>query len=169
MDQFANNLVGTFSLLVSDAVADSVASVVGHEGALGAAVAYVFAEPGVGIERLRLSLGLSQPAAVRLVGQMVEAGLATRATDATDRRRAQVYLTRRGRDVADTLLATRRNAIDSVLRGLSPAEQDSLAALIAKALAQAKTDRAHGEYRCRLCDVRICPQPRCPVEASCQE
>jgi MarR family transcriptional regulator, negative regulator of the multidrug operon emrRAB len=166
VDRFANNLVGTFSLAVSDAVAESVADVVGHAGALGAAVSYVFQKPGCGIEQLREPLGLSQPAAVRVVNQMVEAGLATRSTDSSDRRRAQVHVTRRGRAVAEALLAARRNAIDSVLRGLSPAEQDSLAALISKALAAATTDRPHGEQLCRLCDVRACPDPQCPVEAS---
>jgi MarR family transcriptional regulator, negative regulator of the multidrug operon emrRAB len=166
VDQFVNNLVGTFSLAVSDAVADSVADVVGHAGALGAAVAYVFQKPGCGIEHLREPLGLSQPAAVRLVSQMAEAGLATRSTDSSDRRRAQVHLTRRGRAVAEALLAARRNAIDSVLRSLSPAEQESLAALISKALAATAVDRAHGEQLCRLCDVRVCPDPRCPIEVS---
>ncbi|HEY5988800.1 MAG TPA: MarR family winged helix-turn-helix transcriptional regulator [Streptosporangiaceae bacterium] len=166
MDRFVNNLVGTFGLAVSDVVTESVAEVVGHAGALGAAVSYLFQKPGCGIEQLREPLGLSQPAAVRLVQQMVEAGLATRSSDSSDRRRVQIHLTRHGRAVAESLLAARRNAVDSLLSGLSPAEQDSLAALISKALAAAVVDRAHGEQMCRLCDVPACPDPRCPIEAS---
>jgi hypothetical protein len=68
--------------------------------------------------------------------------------------------------VAEALLAARRNAIDSLLSGLSPPEQDNLAALVSKALASAVVDRAHGEVMCRLCDVQACPDPRCPIEAS---
>jgi MarR family transcriptional regulator, negative regulator of the multidrug operon emrRAB len=164
VDRFVNNLVGTFSLAVSDAVTGSVADVVGHAGALGAAVSYLAQKPGCGVEQLREPLGLSQPAAARLVQQMVEAGLATRTSDSGDRRRAQVRLTRHGRDHAKALLDARRNAIDSMIRGLSPAEQDTLAALLSKALAAATVDWAHGQRMCRLCDVQVCPDDLCPID-----
>lgn len=164
MDSFVNNLAGTFGLLISDAVTESVADVVGHAGALGAAVSYLSQKPGCGIDQLREPLGLSQPAVARLVQQMVDNGLATRSIDSADRRRAQVRLTSRGRALAKALLDARRNAIESVISGLSPVEQESLAALMSKALAAATVDEAHGLRICRLCDVESCPECRCPID-----
>src|SRR5271167_4925504 len=115
MDRYVNNLVGTFAVAVGDAVYAAVAEVAGHGGAMAAAVSYLHQEPDCGIEDLRAPLGLSQPAAVRLVNQLVEAGLARRSEDERDARRVCVRLTDRGRALARRILHARRDAVARAL------------------------------------------------------
>jgi DNA-binding MarR family transcriptional regulator len=163
VDEFVNNLVGAFGLAVADGLTRAVVGVVGHSGALAAAVSYLLQEPDSGIEDLREPLGLSQPAAVRLVNQMVEDGLATRSSDARDGRRVRIRLTSRGRSVAHGLLRAREQAINEVIGAFSPDEQRTLAALLSKSLAATTEQAADAERLCRLCDTRACPPDRCPI------
>ncbi|HLN16126.1 MAG TPA: MarR family transcriptional regulator [Acidimicrobiales bacterium] len=164
MDEAVNNLVGTFGLAVGDAVNAAVAEVAGHAGAMAAGVSYLYQEPDCGIEDLRAPLGLSQPAAVRLVNQLVEAGLARRADDERDARRVCVRLTERGRALARRILAARREAVDRMLGPLSERDQRLLTDLVSTMLAGVTADRADAERLCRLCDVPACGA--CPVEAA---
>jgi DNA-binding MarR family transcriptional regulator len=166
VDEFVNNLVGAFGLTVADALTGAVVDVVGHSGALAAAVSYLLQEPDSGIEDLREPLRLSQPAAVRLVNQMVEDGLATRSSDSRDGRRVRIRLTNRGRSLAHSLLRARERAIDEVVESLSPDEQRTLASLLAKSLAATTQQAADAERMCRLCDTRACPPERCPIGAA---
>jgi len=166
MNRFVNNLVGTFALAVSDALSRSVTDIAGHSGALGAAVSYLAQEPDCGIEDLREPLGLSQPAAVRLVNQLVEGGLATRSGDARDGRRVRIRLTSSGAELAQSILRSRREAVDVAVSTLSAEEQRKLGVLLSKMLGGMTADRAQAERLCRLCDLRACPTARCPVEAS---
>ena len=166
VDQYVNNLVGAFALAVSDALSGALTEAVGHSGALAAAVSYLLQEPDCGIEELRGPLGLSQPAAVRLVNQLVDGGLASRSGDTRDGRRVRIRLTHAGRRLAQSLLRSRREAIDAVISSLAADERRTLAVILSKMLGSMTDDRAHAERLCRLCDVRACPQETCPVEAS---
>jgi MarR family transcriptional regulator, negative regulator of the multidrug operon emrRAB len=166
VNRFVNNLVGAFSLVVSDALTKSTAGVVGHSGALAAALSYLQQEPGCSMDELREPLALSEPAVVRLVNSLVEAGLVIRSTDPRDGRRVRVRLSGRGRRIAANVLEARRRAIEGLLSTLSSKEQGDLGALISKALAAATENHAQGERTCRLCDVKACPESRCPIEAS---
>lgn len=165
-NSFVNNLVGTFSLTVCDAMTESMTQVAGHSGALAAAVSYLFQEPDCGIEDLRAPLGLSQPATVRLVNQMVDDDLASRTVHSSDGRRVRVNLTRKGKALATRILKARETGIGSLISLLTPEEQDALGALLGKALSMPARNRSEGERVCRLCDVESCPSERCPVEAS---
>jgi DNA-binding MarR family transcriptional regulator len=166
VDPYVNNLLGTFSLAVSDALTESVTGVAGHSGALSGAVSYLLQEPDCGIEDLRQPLRLSQPAAVRLVNQLVENGLATRTEDARDGRRVRIRLTRRGQTLARAILRARQEAIETMGSSLSSQEQSVLATLLTKMLAGTTPDRDDAERLCRLCDLDACPNARCPVEAA---
>jgi MarR family transcriptional regulator, negative regulator of the multidrug operon emrRAB len=166
VEEFVNNLVGAFSLAVTDAVTQAVTAVAGHEGAMSAAIIYLWQEPDCGIEELRVPLDLSQPAAVRLVNQLVETGLATRSEDAEDRRRVRVRLTAKGRARADELLRARHDAIAGFISRLQARDQRALADLLVKLFAVDPIRRDEAERVCRLCDVDACATRPCPVEAA---
>jgi DNA-binding MarR family transcriptional regulator len=169
VDAFVNNLLGTFCLAVSDALTDSVTEVAGHSGALGAAFSYLLQEPDCGIEDLRQPLRLSQPAAVRVVNQLVAAGLATRSENASDGRRVHIKLTRRGQTIARAILEARRRTIETMASSLTSEEQRTLASLLSKMLVATTEDRREAERICRLCDLDACPSDRCPVEAGARQ
>jgi DNA-binding MarR family transcriptional regulator len=75
------------------------------------------------ISRLGEALGVGQPAASYLVDRLVQAGLATRAEDPTDRRRTLVRLTAQGEEVA--CVFSYANHLQTVLAQLK--EEDLLA------------------------------------------
>lgn len=164
MDPFVNNLVATFSTELAGSVTDAVGGVAGHSGAFAAALTYLLGEPGIGLEELRAPLLLSQPASVRLLRQLTDAGLVTRTADREDGRRVQIHLTAKGRQQARAVLAARSEVIATFLSVLTDAEQQQLAEIAAKVLAEATRNRADAERLCRLCDLRACPESVCPVE-----
>lgn len=91
------------------------------------ALGYVGRHPGTSLSAVAEHLGLSTPAASRLVDALVEKGLIARAAATGDRR----YLTLRLSSTGDALHArTRRQALDGLrvlLEGLGPAERATLA------------------------------------------
>jgi DNA-binding MarR family transcriptional regulator len=162
MDRVAN-LLGATALLLGDGVLDRASRSAGRAGATGAALTVLAQEPGLSIEQLRLPLGLSQSATVRLVDSLVADGLARR-SPGPDRRTISVHLTRAGRSRARSVLVGRADLLDEALADLSPAERDALTGLLEKVLAGLTTGRTHADRICRLCDYSTCPQQDCPVE-----
>jgi hypothetical protein len=57
------NLLGALAVGLSDAITSAVETTTGHAGAMGAALATLAQEPGLGIEQLRVPLGRTQSAA----------------------------------------------------------------------------------------------------------
>jgi len=51
------NLLGALAVGLSDAISSAVETTTGHAGAMGAALATLAQEPGLGIEQLRVPLG----------------------------------------------------------------------------------------------------------------
>jgi DNA-binding MarR family transcriptional regulator len=165
--QYVNNLVATFAADLGGAVAAEVERAAGQGGALGAAITYLWQEPGVGIEGLRTGLDLSQPATVRLVNQLVATGLASRTPDGQDGRRVSIRLTAAGKARALMILRRRDDVVEEFLTGLSQAQRQQLAGLIARSYAGRRgLTRGDAEHVCRLCDIKACPSYRCPVEAA---
>ena len=163
MDGFVKNLVATFATDLGAKVARAVEAAARQSGGLGAAITYMHQEPGIGVEQLRTALGLSQPATVRLVNQLVDAGLAARTPHGHDGRRVSLDLTVTGRSRADDILAARAAAVDGFLAGLSTDQQRQLVDLIATGYRSRPPEPAEAEHICRLCDVDACPAGRCPV------
>ena len=84
-------------------------------------------ETGVTVTALGNRLSIGQPSASLLVEQLVKLGLANRAPDASDRRRAIVTPSPAGEELADELRVGRRSAFAEWLNRLSDGDAASLA------------------------------------------
>jgi DNA-binding MarR family transcriptional regulator len=157
------NLLGALAVGLSDAITSAVQTTTGHAGAMGAALATLAQEPGLGIEQLRVPLGRTQSATVRVVDQLVADGYAER-RPGHDQRRVAVFLTAKGTDAAARVLASREQALRDAVSPLTPGERKALTGALEKVLARMTSDRAHADLICRLCDMAACPQRACPVE-----
>jgi len=161
------NLLGALAVALSDAIGSAAETATGHAGAMGAALATLAQEPGLGIEQLRVPLGRTQSATVRVVDQLVAEGYAERRAG-RDNRSVAVVLTETGNQAAARVLDSRQDALTRALSVLGPGERKTLTATLEKVLAEITTDRAHADQICRLCDLVACPEKVCPVELAAQ-
>ena len=155
--------MGALAVALSDSVTSAVETASGHAGAMGAALATLAQEPGLSIEQLRVPLGRTQSATVRVADQLVAEGYAER-RPGRDQRSIAVFLTAKGNEVAAQVLAGRQDALTAALSELTLGERKTLTAALEKVLAAITTDRAHADHICRLCDLAACPEKVCPVE-----
>ena len=162
------NLLGALAVGLADAISSAVETTTGHAGAMGAALATLAQEPGLSIEQLRVPLGRTQSATVRVVDQLVAEGYAER-RPGRDQRSVAVVLTAKGAETAARVLASRERALRDALDGLTPGERKSLTGALEKVLTRITSDRAHADQICRLCDLAICPDQACPVELAARD
>jgi DNA-binding MarR family transcriptional regulator len=163
MSKRLENLLGALAVALSDAIGSAVETATGHAGAMGAALATLAQEPGLSIEQLRVPLGRTQSATVRVVDQLVAEGYAERRAG-RDNRSVAVVLTGKGNQAAARVLGSREDALADALSVLAPGERKALTAALEKVLAAITTGRAHADHICRLCDLAVCPEKVCPVE-----
>ena len=163
MSKRLENLVGALAVAVSGSIASAVETAAGHTGSMGAALATLAQEPGLSIEQLRVPLGRTQSATVRVVDQLVAEGYAER-RPGRDNRSVAVFLTGKGAQAAARVLGGREDALTAALSTLSLGERKTFTATMEKVLAAITTDRAHADHICRLCDLSACPERVCPVE-----
>ena len=163
MSRRLENLLGALAVGLSDAITSAVETTAGHAGAMGAALATLAQEPGLGIEQLRVPLGRTQSATVRVVDQLVAEGYAER-RPGQDQRCVAVFLTARGTRAASRVLASREQVLADAVSPLTPGERKALTGALDKVLARITSDRAHADLICRLCDLAACPQDVCPVD-----
>jgi DNA-binding MarR family transcriptional regulator len=163
VDERDLNLLGALVTAVGDAMRDATESAAGRGGSTAAALAVLAQEPDLGIEELRIPLGLSQPATVRIVDRLVDDGLARRGPG-RDGRSISVRLSAAGRREAQRVLDRRAEVLRSVTAALSPADQQLLSRVVEQMLSGLTDDRAQADHICRLCDLSSCPLERCPVE-----
>ena len=159
------NVIGAAFLLVADRMQAAVETTTGHRGAQTAAVTALHGwANGHPIDSLARGLGLSHSRTVRIVDALVATGLATRTTDATDRRQATVALTARGTAAAIEVLQAREAVLDDVLRSMPPTVRTALARASASILLHSIDSRDAARLACRLCDVDACGHHdgRCP-------
>jgi MarR family transcriptional regulator, negative regulator of the multidrug operon emrRAB len=113
-DDRLENLLGAFALAVADRLRSETEDAIGHTGAAAAALVTIAQYPDRTVEFLRQTLGLSHPAAVRVVDRLVEQRLVRRRTagrgpalalapTAAGRRRAREILDLRQEVVANAL------------------------------------------------------------------
>ena len=154
------NLLGAFVLAVADRLRDETEAVVGHTGAAGAALVTIAHFPDRTVEFLRRAIGLSQPAAVRVVDRLVEEGLVQRRA-AGGGPAVALTTTAAGTARARELLARREGVLRDALPELSASESAALASILEKALARLAD--APGTTICRLCDQSGGRSADCPV------
>jgi DNA-binding MarR family transcriptional regulator len=163
MDRLAN-LLGATALAATDRLREAVESELAHGGSAPAALVHLQAYPGESVERLRRVLGISQPAAVRVVDRLAADGLIERRPGA-DRRTLALHLTRAGERAASELLARRSGSLRSLLECLEPEERARLEPLLARLVAALADDRPGALRVCRLCDRGACTKaPGCPLD-----
>jgi len=169
------NLLGAWSLAVSDRITAAAAVAAGRGGQAPAALVALdqFAD-GRTIEELSAVLGLTHSATVRLVDALVADGHVARRRRAGDRRAVAIRLTAAGRATARRIGRARGEAVQEVLGGLSATQRRSLTAMAERLtgdLAALRLEqRAAGEvpaggWLCRMCDFEACGRPagRCPA------
>src|SRR5919201_192177 len=156
------NLLGALSLAINDRI----------RGALGddafgwsAAVALVHGlfRSGKTIDFLARVLGVSHPAAVRLVDRLEDEGLLER-RPAPDGRARALFLTQAGELATTRILERRTHALNELIAPLSAAERKQLEPLLEKLLSGVVENRWDARRVCRLCNPAICELPDCPVD-----
>jgi DNA-binding MarR family transcriptional regulator len=155
-----HNRLGAFVLAVADRLRDETEQAVGHTGAAAAALVTIAQYPGRTVEFLRQAIGLSHPAAVRVVDRLVEQRLVRRRVAGAGPAVA-LTVTAAGRRRAREIVARRRRVIADALPELSPADAATLSAILEQALARL-SDSPRSTI-CRLCDQGLCRRGDCPV------
>lgn len=154
------NLLGAFAVALADRLRLETEEAVGHTGAAAAALLTIAHFPDRTVEFLRQAVGLSHPAAVRVVDRLVEQRLVVRRLAGRGPAVA-LRTTAAGKRQARAILDIRRTVLADALPELSAAESATLAAILEKAL----TRLADGPPTtiCRLCDQGPCRTAECPV------
>jgi DNA-binding MarR family transcriptional regulator len=157
------NLLGAAALAITDAVAGAISISQGHSEAAKAAVAVMLQWPPPSIGHLARVLRRSHSATVRLIEELESAGLVAK-NPGDDRRAIVVKLTAKGRYQAQRIIAARGGVLDGMVGRLENAERRELSRLLEKLLPMLTPDRGTCDHICRLCELAVCPQDRCPVE-----
>jgi MarR family transcriptional regulator, negative regulator of the multidrug operon emrRAB len=159
-DDRRDNMLGAFVLSVCDRLRRETEEAIGHTGASAAALIMIAEFPDRTIEFLRQAIGLSHPATVRVVDRLVEQRLVRRRPAGAGPAVA-LTATAAGKRQARRILEIRQQVIRESLPELSPAESDTLVAVLERALAHLSA--TPGTTHCRLCDMKRCPRSDCPV------
>src|SRR5438067_10399835 len=123
------NLLGALALGAVDRLHEAVAADDERSLSASAALIHLRLRPGQSIDFLARVLGVSHPAAVRLVDRLEDEGLVERRAGVDARSRALV-LTRPGQRAAAGALSERLDVLGGVLEPLSAAERRQLEPLL---------------------------------------
>lgn len=156
------NLLGAAALAVTDLALGRMSRVAATSTSASAALVVLLASPGLSVTELGRRVGLSQPAAARMVDSMQAAGLVERRPGAG--REVSVTPTAAGADAASRLLQARAEPLQGLLSVLDADEQRVLAELLARLLDRIYDEVPHADLLCRLCDRSGCTRnATCPV------
>lgn len=158
------NLLGAASLAFTDLAADGAVRVRRLSTSSAAALASLFANPGLSVSELGRRVGLSQPAAARMVDALESDGLVERVPSTVNRRWVTARPTPQGERLARQLLEGRNAPLVEAVAKLDEGEQRTLAGLLEKMLVQLHEEVGQGQRICRLCDRERCTRSApCPV------
>lgn len=160
------NLLGAAALGVVDLVLKGALAPAGVGSSGSAALVMLAHAPGLSVTELGRRVGLSQPAAARMVESLEGRRLVERRPGTG--RAVAVHPTRSGRRAASSLLSGREGLLTEVLAALSDAEQRDLEAGLTKVLAVLEGRIGDPDLVCRLCDRPACIAggATCPVSAA---
>ncbi len=165
------NVLGALALVITDRTTAAIAGASGLSASAAAAVSalHQFLDRPT-LDHLRRVLGLTPSGAVRLVDRLAEAGLVSRGPGPDGRSRA-VLLTGRGREAAERIAAARAALLNDLVAGLSPAERETLHALLGRLMSASVRAKEGGGWICRMCDLSGCGRPdgRCPAANAAAE
>jgi MarR family transcriptional repressor of emrRAB len=156
------NLLGAFLTGLHDQMSAQIereSEIAGDGPAALVAIAY---HEGQTVEHLRRTLTLSHSWTVRLVEKLANAGLVQKKA-AADKRAVALFLTEQGKRKVQGIVRTRRRCLEEVLAVLPVKDQRKLTTMLERMLAFMSDDEDRAAAICKLCEVEVCPQNRCPV------
>jgi DNA-binding MarR family transcriptional regulator len=160
------NRLGALSLTLGDGIRDATEEATAMAGGLPAALVSLreWAD-GRSVDVLAEAMRVSHSRAVRVVDRLEAAGLARRASDPSDGRRALVWLEPAGRELAERALDARSRVLQSVVAELDAADVRDLDRLLGALLDATTVDVRAAKETCRLCDAHACGHYEgvCPV------
>ncbi|MFI0369958.1 MarR family winged helix-turn-helix transcriptional regulator [Actinomadura sp. 1N219] len=165
MDDRSANLLSALVVALADELEDVTRQSGAHGTSGASALTTILFVPGERIEDLSKVLGITGSGTVRLVDRLVADGLVER-RPGRDKRSVSLWLTERGQELAEAIVAERRAVLRRVLEPLTESQRRVLAEVAEPMLAGLAGDRYRADRICRLCDYHACPQDLCPVERS---
>nr|WP_306269179.1 MarR family transcriptional regulator [Pararhizobium sp. IMCC3301] len=163
-DKFVENVFGVFSRALCDKMDAAVQAAVKLSSSACYSIVQVGSEPNCSIETLRRMLALEHSSVVRLVSGLEKKGFLQRVRGtAHDRREVSVVLTEEGEICFTRILEARGSVLKKAVGRLDPDEQHIMLKLIGKMMPAVVIGGDDQHYVCRLCDLEICPQEKCPV------
>jgi len=156
------NLLGAFLTGLHDHMSvrlEQESAISGDGPAALVAIAY---NEGRTVEFLRKTLTLSHSWTVRVVEKLEKAGLVQKKTG-TDKRAVALYVTELGKRKVQGIVRARRRCLDEVLAAVPIKDHKKLTTMLERMLACITGDDDSAEAICKLCEVDVCPQNRCPV------
>lgn len=161
---FTGNVIGAFGLALTDKIDRAVTKAAGLNKSACGAIVTIGTEPNSSIDELRRMLDLEHSSVVRMVAKLEERGLVRKSRGAGDDNRVvRVSLTEAGALTFGRILRARQQVLLSLTSAMSDAETAFLERLIGKAMVQIVDPGDDQHYVCRLCDMDVCDQTRCPV------
>jgi MarR family transcriptional repressor of emrRAB len=156
------NLLGAFVTGVSDQLNRTIEEKTEIFGDVPAALVAIAYNEGRTVEHLRKTLTLSHSWTVRVVEKLQKEGLVEKRSGA-DKRAVALFVTAQGDRKVRSIVRARRQFLDGLLSAIPAKEQKQFAGMLERMLALVTTDFYSGEAICKLCEVDVCPQNRCPV------
>ncbi len=126
-----------------------------------------FHAPLTGTDLSRI-LGLSQPATVRLIDKLADAGMVAR-NGKSEGKAVDIALTAAGQTRAEAMLTARSAAMADLLRPLTDAKRQALTGLLDEILHDAVETGSQARFLCRFCDHGVCDGPVCPIGCRARE
>lgn len=157
------NLLGATALAVNDLALSGATGAAGTSASGAAALVVLSAAPGLSVTELGRRIGLSQPAAARMVDSLESGGLVERR--AGPGRWVSVKPTQAGLRTARHVLAARGAPLAGIVDVLDEEERQTLDGLLCKLLTRLYGEVGDAQRLCRLCDREGCVRAGavCPV------
>jgi len=158
------NLLGATALALVELTLDDAAKAAGVSTSGAAALVSLTAQPGVSVTELGRRVGLTQPAAARMVDSLEADGLVERRPSPVNNRWTTVHPTPAGKRQSGRILRARGGPLADLVAGLDEDDQRSLDGLLTKLLTRLYGHIGRAQYMCRLCDRKSCTNEAvCPV------
>lgn len=163
------NLLGALAVTVNDLVLADATTAAGTSASGAAALVVLSTAPGLSVTELGRRVGLSQPAAARMVDTLERRGLVERHDTLT--RSVAVQLTPAGTAAATHILGERGGRLTALAEALTDRDRAALADLLDNLLTAVYQQVPDADRLCRLCDRAACVAGGgvCPVGAACRE
>jgi DNA-binding MarR family transcriptional regulator len=157
------NLLGATALAVTDLALTGATKAAGVSGSGASALVVLSASPGLSVTELGRRVGLSQPAAARMVDSLEAGGLVERRRGPG--RWVSVTSTAEGARTARTMLGARSTPLNGIVDVLDEKDRETLDGLLAKLLTGIYGEVGNADLLCRLCDRAGCVRDGavCPV------